>query len=89
MQPVLISITTNKIKKGKPDKKSMEAQVINFGKLKIFALNPTRRDLNKNQRFNAHIGCLIDYEGQTYIATRIDETAEPVHQLIHAIPIGA
>ncbi|MCR5335595.1 MAG: hypothetical protein K6E42_03480 [Synergistes sp.] len=87
MQATRISITTDKIKKGKLDTKEMDAQIIEFEDRRIFGINPFRRDLNKNQHFKVHIGCMIKYDNKTYVATRIDETDEPIHQLIHAVPL--
>ena len=88
MNTTKITITTDKTKKGKLDTKEMDAQVVEFGNRRIFALNPSRRDLNKNQRFRVNVGCLIQCDDKTYMATRIDETDEPIHQLIHAVPLS-
>ena len=89
MQTVEIEITIDTIKKGKPATLKLEAQIMAFENRMIFGLNAFRRDLNKNQRFKPHVGCLIKYSGQLYKATRIDDTDEPIHQLIYAVPLAA
>lgn len=89
MHPVEIEITLDTTKKGKPATLKLDAQIMTFENRVIFGLNAFRRDLNKNQRFKPHVGCLIKYSGQYYKATRIDDTDEPIHQLIYAIPLAA
>ena len=89
MKTVEIEITIDTIKKGKPATLKLEAQIMIFEVRIIFGLNAFRRELNKNQRFKPHVGCLIKYCGQYYKATRIDDTDEPIHQLIYAVPLTA
>lgn len=72
MFPVSIKITSSKLKKGKPDVQTHEAEVYHMGDNIIHCVltKATMRDFTRT-RFALTAGCQIEVDGKKFIATNV------------------
>lgn len=88
-EPVPISVTALRRKKGKDDIKEIDAWLIDKGTRKDFILTWSRNELNHFNRFAATAGAEVMYDGQKYECfSSAVYPAEKAYPVLMTVPVA-
>ncbi len=82
-----VTIESLTLKKGKPDVRSFDSQILEMGQNRIYVLDKTSRDLDR-MRFNLSCGCILKDDSGIYKCIDVEYWTNPHVPLIVATRIA-